>query len=99
MHDSGGDKYPEHDAVVDARGLPCPMPVLKARLESNRMVHGQILHVLSTDAASQRDFRTFALQTGHELVAEAVEEGVYGFWLRIQRLGRLAPGQESSPDA
>lgn len=85
MSEVGIQTYPDHDAFVDACGLPCPMPVLKARLESNRLEHGKILHVLSTDAATRRDFPTFAQQTGHELIGEAEHEGVYGFWLKIQR--------------
>lgn len=72
------------DAIVDARGMPCPIPVLKTRLEANRMSIGQVLQVLSTDAGTRRDFRTFAEQTGHELIGEAEEEGVFCFWLRIQ---------------
>lgn len=71
------------DAELDASGLPCPIPILKTRLEVNRMDAGQILKVISTDAGTKRDFRTFASQTPHEVVREEEEGGVYQFWLRI----------------
>lgn len=78
------DPYQDPDVTVDARGLQCPIPILKARLECNRMTEGQVLQVLSTDAGSKRDFKTFAQQTGHDLIGEAEEGGVFGFWLRIK---------------
>lgn len=84
MNATNPDPYQDPDLVVDARGLQCPIPILKARLECNRMSEGQVLQVLSTDAGSKRDFKTFAEQTGHELIGAAEEDGVFGFWLRIQ---------------
>ena len=47
------------DAELDARGLSCPLPLLKAKLELNRLPSGALLKVLATDAGSQRDFRAF----------------------------------------
>ncbi|MBM5458549.1 sulfurtransferase TusA family protein [Pseudomonas sp. P66] len=85
MCDASTLEYTEPDAVVDARGLQCPLPLLQARLECNRMADGQVLQVVSTDAGTRRDFRTFVQQTGHELIGEAEEEGVFGFWVRIKR--------------
>ena len=70
------------DAEVDACGLNCPLPLLKAKLELNRLTAGMVLKVIATDAGSQRDFRTFARLAGHELVHEEVEAGVYRYWLR-----------------
>jgi tRNA 2-thiouridine synthesizing protein A len=71
-----------YDAQVDARGLACPMPLLKAKLELNRLAPGQVLNVMATDAGSQRDFRAFARLAGHELLREEVEAGEYRYWLR-----------------
>ncbi len=51
-------------AQLDASGLSCPMPLLKAKLELNRLASGEILAVVATDAGSQRDFRTFAKLSG-----------------------------------
>ena len=72
----------EYDAELDASGLNCPLPLLKAKLELNRLASGAVLKVLATDAGSQRDFRTFARLAGHTLLHEAVEAGVYRYWLR-----------------
>ena len=71
-----------HDALVDASGLNCPLPLLKAKLELNRLVSGQTLKVIATDAGSQRDFRTFARLAGHELLREENDAGTYRYWLR-----------------
>ncbi|WP_213877175.1 sulfurtransferase TusA family protein [Pseudomonas sp. dw_358] len=70
------------DAEVDASGLDCPLPLLKAKLELNRLSPGAVLKVVATDAGSQRDFRTFAKLAGHELLQEQADNGVYTYWLR-----------------
>jgi TusA-related sulfurtransferase len=70
------------DAEVDATGLNCPLPLLKAKLELNRMNAGAVLKVIATDAGSQRDFRSFAKLAGHTLLHEEAEAGVYTYWLR-----------------
>ncbi|MDY7561247.1 sulfurtransferase TusA family protein [Pseudomonas sp. 10B1] len=70
------------DAEVDASGLNCPLPLLKAKLELNRLASGSVLKVIATDAGSQRDFRTFAKLSGHILLHEESEAGVYFYWLR-----------------
>ncbi len=59
---------------LDARGLNCPLPILKAKKALADMMSGEILHVLSTDPGSIRDFQAFSKQTGNELVAHAHEE-------------------------
>lgn len=70
------------DAELDASGLSCPMPLLKAKLELNRLSGGAVLKVVATDPGSQRDFRSFARLAGHELLHEEVEAGIYRYWLR-----------------
>lgn len=70
------------DAELDAVGLDCPMPLLKAKLELNRLASGAVLKVEATDAGSQRDFRAFASLAGHRLLREEVDEGIYRYWLR-----------------
>ncbi|WP_289141210.1 sulfurtransferase TusA family protein [uncultured Pseudomonas sp.] len=71
-----------HDAELDAGGLNCPLPLLKAKMELNRLASGAVLKVIATDAGSQRDFRTFAKLAGHVLVHEEADNGVYRYWLR-----------------
>ncbi len=69
---------------VDARGLDCPMPLLKAKRALNAMNSGEQLRVLATDSGSQRDFRVFAEQSGHLLLESAVAAGVYSYLLEKQ---------------
>jgi TusA-related sulfurtransferase len=73
---------PACDAELDASGLNCPLPLLKAKLELNRLPSGALLKVTATDAGSQRDFRAFARLAGHELVHEEEEDGVFRYWLK-----------------
>ncbi len=58
------------DKELDARGLNCPLPILKAKKALADMQSGQILRVVSTDAGSTRDFQAFAKQTGNELLEQ-----------------------------
>jgi TusA-related sulfurtransferase len=55
---------------VDARGLNCPLPILKAKKALVDMESGQVLKVISTDPGSMRDFQSFARQTGHTLLEQ-----------------------------
>ncbi len=55
---------------IDARGLNCPLPILKAKKALAEMASGQLLKVLATDVGSVRDFQAFAKQTGNELVEQ-----------------------------
>lgn len=71
-----------HDVELDASGLNCPLPLLKAKMELNKMPGGAVLKVIATDAGSQRDFRTFAKLAGHALLREEDEAGVYRYWLK-----------------
>ncbi|MEZ5572118.1 MAG: sulfurtransferase TusA family protein [Halioglobus sp.] len=67
---------------VDARGLDCPMPLLKAKRALNTMCSGQQLRVLATDKGSVRDFRVFAEQSGHLLLDSTEADGVYVYLLQ-----------------
>jgi tRNA 2-thiouridine synthesizing protein A len=55
---------------VDARGLNCPLPILKAKKALAEMQSGEVLRVVATDPGSMRDFQAFARQTGNELVEQ-----------------------------
>ncbi|SDJ52186.1 sulfurtransferase TusA family protein [Billgrantia gudaonensis] len=70
------------DDVLDARGLPCPLPLLKAKQALSRLTEGQLLEVLATDAGSWRDFETFAEQSVHQLVARETRDDTFHYWLR-----------------
>ena len=70
------------DARVDARGLSCPMPIVKTAQAVKTMTSGQVVEVLATDPGSVKDFAAWAKTTGNELVESTVEGGVYRFVLR-----------------
>jgi tRNA 2-thiouridine synthesizing protein A len=70
------------DVEVDARGMNCPLPILKAKKALSAMQSGQVLRVLATDHGSMRDFQAFARQTGNELVAQTEQDGVISHLLR-----------------
>ena len=67
---------------VDARGLNCPLPLLKAKQALNGLSVGEQLTVLATDPGSQRDFRTFAELSGHRLLKDAEEGGCFVYVLQ-----------------
>jgi len=72
----------EHQHELDACGLNCPLPLLKAKMALNGLASGEVLKVLATDAGSQRDFRAFARLAGHQLLREEVGGEVFSYWLR-----------------
>jgi len=63
------------DKELDARGLNCPLPILKAKKALAEMQSGQTLRVVATDAGSVRDFQAFAKQTGNELLEQQTAGG------------------------
>jgi tRNA 2-thiouridine synthesizing protein A len=62
---------------LDARGLRCPLPLLKAKLALRDMAVGQVLRVLATDAGSVRDFQAYAQLSGQELLGWAEMDAIY----------------------
>ena len=70
------------DREVDARGLNCPLPILRTKKALNDMASGQILRILATDPASVRDFQAFARQTGNELVEHGERDGAFFFVMK-----------------
>jgi tRNA 2-thiouridine synthesizing protein A len=67
---------------VDARGLNCPLPILKAKKALASLQSGQVLRVVSTDSGSQRDFEAFARQTGNALIHQTSAAKEWSFYLR-----------------
>ena len=70
------------DREVDARGLNCPLPILRTKKALNDMKSGQVLRILATDPTALRDFQAFAKQTGNELLQHVEQDGVFSFLLR-----------------
>jgi len=61
------------DQTVDASGLTCPLPILRAKKALAQMTGGQVLKVITTDRSAVRDFQAFCKQTGNALLAQAVQ--------------------------
>ena len=70
------------DQHLDAKGLKCPLPVLKAGKAMKALESGMILTVEATDPSAPEDFRNFCETTGHELLESEEADGVYRFSLK-----------------
>ncbi len=71
--------------VLDARGLACPMPVLKAKKAIRAVAPGETLTVRATDPGSVEDFKAFCDVTGHALESHGESDGVFTFVIRRKR--------------
>lgn len=67
---------------VDARGLNCPLPILKAKKALAEMISGQVLRIVATDPGSVRDFEAFARQTGNDLLSNTEADKNFIFFMR-----------------
>ncbi|RKZ88072.1 MAG: SirA family protein [Candidatus Parabeggiatoa sp. nov. 1] len=72
----------DFDQELDASGLNCPLPILRAKKTLNGMESGQVLRITATDPGSVKDFESFAKQTGNELLDSSEEGGKYLFRLK-----------------
>jgi tRNA 2-thiouridine synthesizing protein A len=70
------------DAILDAKGLNCPLPILRARKALSDMERGQTLRVISTDQGSVKDFEAFSKQTNNPLLSASEEGGKFVFLLK-----------------
>ena len=70
------------DREIDARGLNCPLPILRTKRALNDMASGQTIRITATDPASVRDFQAFARQTGNALLEHGEEDGAFWFVLK-----------------
>jgi tRNA 2-thiouridine synthesizing protein A len=67
---------------LDARGLKCPMPIVRTAMTIKTLAPGQLLEVLATDPGAVADFSAWSRTTGHDLVEQSIADGVYRFVLR-----------------
>ncbi|MGB0919894.1 MAG: sulfurtransferase TusA family protein [Alphaproteobacteria bacterium] len=70
--------------VIDATGLRCPMPVLKARRALEGMQPGEVLEIKATDPVAPLDMQHFCNEAGHTLVSSVEEDGIYTFCIRCR---------------
>ena len=68
--DSSSPLHPMHQHAVDATGLACPLPILRAKKALAVMASGETLQVITTDRGAVRDFQAFCRQTGNDLLAQ-----------------------------
>ena len=68
--------------LLDAKGLNCPLPILKARKALKDVPSGENLEILATDPGAVADFQAFCRQTGNELVEHSQDGDVYRFLIK-----------------
>lgn len=72
----------EYDRELDASGLNCPLPILRAKKTLSDMQSGQTLRIIATDPGSVKDFEAFSKQTGNQLLSSGEEDGRFNFVMR-----------------
>jgi tRNA 2-thiouridine synthesizing protein A len=75
----------DYDQYLDAKGLNCPLPVLKAKLALNRMAQDEILMVEATDPHSAIDFQAYCARSGHEIIETTFVDDVITFYIKKRR--------------
>jgi len=70
------------DKELDARGLNCPLPILRAKKALTELQSGQVLKIVATDPGSVKDFQAFSKQTGNELLSHAEEGKEFTFFMK-----------------
>jgi tRNA 2-thiouridine synthesizing protein A len=70
------------DKDLDARGLNCPLPILRAKKALTEMTSGQVLRIVATDPGSVKDFQAFSKQTGNALLSHAEANKEFTFFLK-----------------
>jgi tRNA 2-thiouridine synthesizing protein A len=72
----------QFDKELDARGLNCPLPILRTKKALTDMTTGQVLKIMATDAGSVKDFQAFARQTGNDLLSSETVEKEFIFFMK-----------------
>ncbi len=72
----------DFNVKLDASGLNCPLPILKAKKQLNNLDSGQVLYIVATDSGSVKDFDAFCKQTGHSLLESSEADGKYHYYIQ-----------------
>ena len=72
----------DYDKELDARGLNCPLPILRAKKALGDLASGQVLKVVATDPGSVKDFQAFCRQTGNELLSHSEAASEFIFFMK-----------------
>ncbi|UTR17049.1 sulfurtransferase TusA family protein [Salipaludibacillus sp. LMS25] len=70
------------DKLLDASGLACPMPIVKTKKEIENMTSGQIIEIHATDKGVKNDFAAWVKASGHKILADEDDNGVFKFWIK-----------------
>jgi tRNA 2-thiouridine synthesizing protein A len=72
----------DFDRDLDARGLNCPLPILRTKKTLGEMTSGQVLRIVATDPGAVKDFQAFSKQTGNALLAQSATDKEFTFFMR-----------------
>jgi len=72
----------EANKVLDAKGMACPMPIVKTKKAIEEINSGEVLEIHATDQGSKSDLTAWANSGGHELLKDTEEDGVLKFWIK-----------------
>lgn len=70
------------EKVLDAKGLACPMPIVRTKKAMNELESGQVLEIHVTDKGAKADLAAWSKSGGHELIETTEDNGVLKFWIR-----------------
>ncbi|MGV3240825.1 sulfurtransferase TusA family protein [Streptococcus hyovaginalis] len=70
------------DKLLDAKGLACPMPIVKTKKAINELASGHILEIHATNKGAKNDLTAWAKSGGHELIKHEEENDVFKFWIK-----------------
>jgi tRNA 2-thiouridine synthesizing protein A len=76
------DNQIKFDQSLDAKGLNCPLPILKTKVLLNKMDAGEVLFVEATDPHSQVDFEAYCARTKHSIIKSTLSDDIYGFYIK-----------------
>lgn len=79
---SSQTEIPPFDAELDAKGLNCPLPILRTKKKLSELTSGQVLKIEATDPSAVKDFQMFAKQTGHQLLAHIDQGKAFTFFMK-----------------
>ncbi len=72
----------EANKILDAKGLACPMPIVKTKKAMTELASGQVLEIHATDKGAKNDLTSWAKSGGHEVMKHEVENDILKFWIK-----------------
>lgn len=88
MKDKNAHKQNQFDFHLDAKGLNCPLPILKTKMQLLKMKANEVLLVETTDPHSTIDFEAYCARTNHKLLLAEYKHGIYNFYIKCSENSR-----------